>query len=101
MDLNMTIASFWWLILGIGLVVVAVVAVLLLLIIASLRRVEHAAADIWTAGKQIAANTVQLWQLRSTNETAGQIASVAGDIAAGAESIDGRLARLAEALGKR
>ena len=29
MDLNMTIASFWWLVLGIGLVVVLVVAVLL------------------------------------------------------------------------
>lgn len=97
----MTVAQFWWLILGVALAVVLVVAALLIWIIVSLRRIERAAADIWTAGKQIAGNTVQIWQLGQTNATAKQILGVANDIAAGAGSIDARLAKLPDALGKR
>ncbi len=100
MELNVTVAQFWWLVLGLALVIVLVVAALLIWIILSLRRVERAAADIWTAGKQIAANTVQIWQLGQTNATAKEILKVANDIAAGAGSIDARLAKLPEALGK-
>ena len=101
MELNVTVAGFWWLVLGLALVIVLVVAALLVWIILSLRRVERAAADIWIAGKQIAANTVQIWNLTATNKVASQILVVAKDIAAGAGSIDARLAKLPDVLGKR
>lgn len=100
MDLNMTVQSFWYLILGLGLVIVAVVVLMLSIIIVSARKIEVAAGDIWTVGKQIAANTTVLWQLTKTNETATAIKGVALDIAAGAGSIDDRLAKLPAVLGK-
>lgn len=100
MDLNLTVQSFWYLILAVGLVVVLLVAAMLITIIISARKIEHAAADIWTVGKQIAANTTVLWQLTKTNETATAIKGVALDIAAGAGSIDERLAKLPSVLGK-
>lgn len=99
MDLNMTVAQFWYLILALGLVVVLVVAAMLAIIIMSARRIETAAGDIWIAGKQIAANTTVLWQLTKTNETATAIKGVAMDIAVGAGSIDDRLGKLPAALG--
>ncbi len=100
MDLNMTVQSFWYLILALGLVVVLLVAAMLVTIIISARKIEAAAGDIWTVGKQIAANTTVLWQLTKTNETASAIKGVALDIAAGAGSIDQRLAQLPAVLGK-
>jgi hypothetical protein len=51
-------------------------------------------------GKQIAANTTVLWQLTKTNEVATAIKGVALQIAAGAGSIDQRLAKLPSVLGK-
>ena len=96
----MTVQSFWYLILILGIVVVAVVATMLLIIIISARKIEAAAGDIWTVGKQIAANTTALWQLTKTNETAAAIKGVALDIAAGAGSADDRLAKLRAARGK-
>ncbi len=100
MDLDMTVAQFWWLVLALGLVIVAVVAAMLIVIIVSVKRIESAAADIWVAGKQIAANTVQIWQLGQTNTTAKAIHGVALEIAGGAKSIDDRLAKLPQVLGK-
>lgn len=97
----MTVAGFWWLILALGLVVVLVVATMLTIIIISARRIERAAGDIWIAGKAIAANTVHIWHLSQTNTTAKAILGVANDIAAGAGSIDARLAKLPDALGKK
>jgi len=100
MDLSMSVQSFWFLILALAIVVVAVVAAMLTIIIISARRIERAAGDIWTVGKQIAANTTVLWQLTKTNETATAIKGVALEIAAGAGSIDDRLAKLHAQLGK-
>lgn len=96
----MTVQSFWYLVLVIGLVVVLLVAAMLITIIVSVRRIDRTALDIWTVGKQIAANTTVLWQLTKTNETAAAIKSVALQIAAGAASIDQRLAKLPSVLGK-
>ncbi|CAN5197916.1 hypothetical protein BH18CHL2_BH18CHL2_08640 [soil metagenome] len=101
MELNATVQQFWWLVLGLGLAVVLVVAIMLIVIIASARRIERAAGDIWIAGKDIAGNTVHIWQLTKTNATAKAIHGVALDIAAGAGSIDTRLGKLGEALTKR
>ncbi len=100
MDLNMTVQTFWYLVLVIGLVVVLLVAAMLITIIISVRRIDRTAGDIWTVGKQIAANTTVLWQLTKTNEVATAIKDVALQIAAGAASIDQRLAKLPSVLGK-
>jgi hypothetical protein len=100
MDLDLTVQTFWYLVLAIGLVVVLLVAAMLITIIISVRRIDRTAADIWTVGKQIAANTTVLWQLTKTNEVAGGIKGVALQIAAGAASIDQRLAKLPSVLGK-
>ena len=96
--LDLTIAQFWWLVLAIGVVVILVVALLLMLIVQAANRIDRHAAEIWSVGKNIAANTVQIWQLQKTNETAGEILRTAQTIATVAESIDGRLERLPAAL---
>ena len=93
-----TVVGLWWLTLGIAVVVILVVAVLLIAIVVAANRIDKHVEAIWGAGKDIATNTVQIWQLQKTNATAGQILEVAQTIAAGAESIDGRLARLPAAL---
>lgn len=100
MDVNMTVQGFWYLVLAVALVVVLLVAAMLVTIIISVRRIDRTAADIWTVGKQIAANTTVLWQLTKTNEVATAIKGVALQIAAGAGSIDERLAKLPSVLGK-
>ncbi len=92
------VAQLWWMTLALAGVVILVVAALLIAIVVAANRIDRHAAAIWGAGKEIATNTVQIWQLQKTNATAGQILSVAGTIAAGAASIDGRLARLPAAL---
>ena len=93
------VVGLWWLTLGIAVVVILVVAVLLIAIVVAAHRIDRHVEAIWGAGKDIASNTVQIWQLQKTNATAGQILGVAVNIAAGAESIDGRLERLPAALG--
>ena len=90
--------SLWWMTLGIAAVIILVVAALLIAIVVAANRIDRHAEAIWAAGKDIATNTIQIWQLQKTNATAGQILEVAQSIAAGAGSIDGRLARLPEAL---
>ena len=96
--MDLTVAQFWWLILAVGVVVILVVAVLLVLIVQAANRIDRHAAGIWSVGKNIAANTVQIWQLQKTNATAVEILATAGTIASVAESIDGRLERLPAAL---
>ena len=98
--MNVTVAQFWWLVLAIGAVVILVVAALLARIVRAANRIDEHAAAIWTVGKNIAANTVQIWQLQQTNATAGEILATAQTIAGVAESIDGRLERLPAALAK-
>jgi hypothetical protein len=93
------VVGLWWLTLGIAAVVILIVAVLLIAIAVAANRIDRHAAAIWAAGKDIANNTVQIWQLQKTNATAGQILTVTQSIAAGAGSIDGRLERLPAALG--
>ena len=92
------VVQLWWLTLALAGVVILVVAALLIAIVVAANRIDHHAAAIWGAGKDIATNTVQIWQLQKTNATAAQILDVATTIAAGAGSIDDRLARLPAAL---
>jgi hypothetical protein len=92
------VVTLWWLTLAIAAVVVVVVAVLLIGILIAANRIDRHAAEIWIAGKDIATNTIQIWQLQKTNEVASQILETAQGIAAGAGSIDGHLVSLYNAL---
>jgi hypothetical protein len=92
------VVTLWWLTLAIAAVVIVVVAVLLIGIVVAANRIDRHAAEVWVAGKDIATNTIQIWQLQKTNEVAGQILETAQGIAAGAGSIDGHLVSLYNAL---
>ncbi len=94
----MDLIGMWWLTLGILAVVVVVVAALLVWIARAAERIDAHALAIWGAGKSIANNTVQIWQLQTTNAVAGEILAGAQTIAGVAGSIDDRLARLPAAL---
>jgi hypothetical protein len=82
-----------------GAVVILIVAVLLILLITAARRIDKHAAQIWTAGKHIAGNTVSIWMLNTTNKVAGGILETAVSIDKRAAAIDDKLALLANALG--
>ena len=92
------VVTLWWLTLGIAAVVIVVVAALLIGIVVAANRIDRHAAQIWIAGKDIATNTIQIWQLQKTNEVATQILDTAQGIAAGAGSIDAHLVSLYNAL---
>jgi hypothetical protein len=81
--------------------VILIVAVLLILLITAARRIDKHAAQIWTAGKHIAGNTVSIWMLNTTNKVAGGILETAVSIDKRAAAIDDKLAMLANALGVR
>ena len=88
---EMSTNTWWVLALGIGAVVILVVAALLIRIIRAAQSIDRYASDIWDAGQQIAGNTASIWMLGQTN-------SVAGQILATAQSIDGHAAAIDQAL---
>jgi hypothetical protein len=92
------VATLWWITLAIAAVVIVVVAVLLIGILLAANRIDRHASEVWLAGKDIATNTIQIWQLQKTNAVAEQILQTAQGIAAGAGSIDSRLVKLGDAL---
>jgi hypothetical protein len=63
----MTDQTLWWIALGLGLVVAVVAVILLQLFLNQVRRIEEAAGEIWTAGKQVARNTATTWQLSAAS----------------------------------
>lgn len=90
------IQQVWIVSLIIFAVVLVVVAVMLTLILTTAKRIHGGVSAIWTSGQKVAANTVQLAQLRRTNYLAGQIlasavgvAGATGAIAAHAEGCPG------------
>ncbi|MBA3417074.1 MAG: hypothetical protein H0U10_17780 [Chloroflexia bacterium] len=83
-----TIAAYWWVSLGIGLVVTVVVAILLAILTRTAERIEAGAAEIWRVGKLIANNTVHVPLLVRTNQLAGGILAAAGGIAAATARIE-------------
>jgi len=84
-----------------GAVVILIVAALLIMLIAAARRVDKHAAEIWTAGKHIAGNTVSIWMLNTTNKVAGDILGTAVSIDKRAAAIDDKISMLANALGAK
>ncbi len=81
--------------------VIVTVAVLLLLIIATARKIDYHANQIWETGKRIAANTVTIWMLEKTNIVASQILTTAQSIARVGASIDQKLDTVAAMLTKK
>ncbi len=84
-----------------GAVVILIVAALLIMLITAARRVDKHAAEIWTAGKHIAGNTVSIWMLNTTNKVAGDILGTAVSIDKRAAAIDDKISMLANALGAK
>lgn len=60
--------AYWILALALGLVVAVVAVVLLEVFLRQVHRVERGAADVWTAGKQVARNTATTWLLPETSK---------------------------------
>jgi len=78
----------WGTSLIIGLVVIGVVAFLLSLTRNTAAKIDAAAAQIWTQGKLVANNTIQIpLFLSTTNRVVGKIYSSAVNIIGGANAI--------------
>ena len=60
--------AYWWIALGLGLVVAVVAVVLLELFLRQVHRVERGAAAVWQAGKEVARNTATTWLLPETSK---------------------------------
>lgn len=85
----MSIVELLWLVsIVILLVVTVVVAFLLNMILKTATTIDSVVADIWTNGKMVAANTIQIPLLRETNRLAGGILNTALKINAGAAAIE-------------
>ena len=82
------IAIIWIISLVIGLVVIGVVAFLLSRINNTAQKIDVAASKIWTQGKMVANNTIQIpLFLSTTNQVVDQILDTAVNIVGGAEAI--------------
>ncbi len=90
----MDVIQLWWLSLALAAVVIVVVAVLLGLIIATAKSIDHHAAQIWVAGKQIAGNTVSIWMLEKTNQHLEEVLESLQEIEQTAGAMNEKLAAL-------
>ncbi|MDQ3422024.1 MAG: hypothetical protein M3510_01265 [Actinomycetota bacterium] len=70
--------AYWFLALGLGLVVAVVAVVLLETFLRQVHRTERGAGLVWTAGKQVAGNTATTWLLGETSERLGLLTEEAG-----------------------
>lgn len=81
-------ATIWIISLVIGLVVIGVVAFLLSRINNTANEIDIAASKIWTQGKMVANNTIQIpLFLATTNKVVNNIYSTAVNIVGGAAAI--------------
>jgi len=70
--------GYWWLALGLGLVVAVVAVLLLELFLRQVHRIETGAGLVWTAGKQVARNTATTWLLSETSDRLDLLTAEAG-----------------------
>ena len=70
--------GYWFLALGLGLVVAVVAVVLLETLFRQVRRVERGAEAVWEAGKQVARNTATTWLLGETSGRLDELTAEAG-----------------------
>jgi hypothetical protein len=89
---NEAITTVWGGSLAIGVVVIIVVALLLRLIIKTALKIESAASEIWTQGKLVANNTIQIpLFLSTTNQVAGEILGNAQEIYKQAQVVESHI----------
>ncbi|MBT8208762.1 MAG: hypothetical protein HKN07_16075 [Acidimicrobiia bacterium] len=62
----MSTETWWWITLGVGLVVAVVVWVLLHLLYRAVVRIDKEADTAWESGKRVARNTATAWMLGQT-----------------------------------
>lgn len=65
--------TFWWITLGLGLVVILVVVVLLSLLVSFVKDVDRAVALIWEEAAGVATQTASTWMLADTVALAGEL----------------------------
>ncbi|SDY56931.1 hypothetical protein SAMN05661080_03897 [Modestobacter sp. DSM 44400] len=70
--------GYWFLALGLGLVVAVVVVVLLEMLLRQVHRIERGAGGVWRAGKQVAGNTATTWLLGETSDRLDDLIEEAG-----------------------
>ncbi len=88
----MSDTGYWWLALGLGLVVAVVAVVLLQIFLNQVYRIERGAEAVWAAGKEVARNTSTTWLLGTTSQKLELLTEEAGRHAAllsGADSAGG------------
>ena len=74
----MSTNEYWLLTLALGLVVAVVAVVLLETFLRQVHRIERGAAQVWTAGKQVAGNTATTWLLGETSQRLSLLTDEAG-----------------------
>ena len=83
------VVTVWWIALAIAVVVTLVVAFLLEMIRRTAADILAGAGDIWTHGKLVANNTIQIPTfLKTTNRVAGQILAAAQQIVGATQAIE-------------
>ena len=70
--------GYWFLALGLGLVVAVVAVLLLEVFLRQVHRIERGAGLVWTAGKQVARNTATTWLLGETSARLDDLVDEAG-----------------------
>lgn len=78
----MSDTGYWWLALGLGLVVAVVAVVLLQIFLNQVYRIERGAEAVWAAGKEVARNTSTTWLLGTTSQKLDLLTEEAGRHAA-------------------
>jgi len=74
----MSNTGYWFVALGLGLVVAVVAVVLLETFLRQVHRIERGAGLVWTAGKQVARNTSTTWLLGETSLRLDEFIAEAG-----------------------
>lgn len=70
--------TFWWITLGLGLVVILVVIVLLSLLTIFVKDADRAVAQIWEEAAGVATQTGSTWMLAGTVALAGELRAETG-----------------------
>jgi hypothetical protein len=91
-----TIQRMWVVTLSIYAVVLIVVATLLTLILRAAREIRGGVSAIWTAGQQVASNTIHIALLDATIHTAGEILECAKRIVSSTAGLKAHAERCAE-----
>lgn len=66
--------NFWWITLGLGVVVIIAVIVLLSLLVALVKDIDRNLLEAWETATKVAANTATTWMLQQAGARADELA---------------------------